>query len=118
MNLWKCNGQFVGRREYAGHSSRNQIAYPQWSELSHYGISYLKVGDEVESHYHDCNEYWIIISGQGICTTEGNEYMIGAGDLVLTKKGDEHSLIVTEDMVAVYFYGEMEEGGRVGHLYR
>lgn len=92
--------------------------YPAWSELNHYGISYLEVGDEVELHYHDCNEYWIIISGKGICTTEGDTYEIGPGDLVLTERGQEHSLVVTEKMNAVYIYGVMPPGGRSGHLHR
>lgn len=92
--------------------------FPEWSELSHYGINQLYVGDEVELHFHDCNEYWIIVSGRGICTTEGDTYEIGAGDLILTKKGHEHSLLVTEDMIAVYFYGVMDGGGRSGHLHR
>ncbi|SDW89188.1 cupin domain-containing protein [Paenibacillus sp. CF384] len=92
--------------------------FPEWSELSHYGINHLKVGDVVQLHYHDANEYWIIISGRGNCTTEGDAYEIGPGDMVLTKRGDEHSLVVTEDMVAVYIYGIMPEGGRVGYLFR
>lgn len=96
----------------------NKETYPAWSEVSHYGISYLAVGDEVELHYHDCNEYWIIVSGRGICTTEGDTYELGPGDLVLTRKGDEHSLVVTEEMVSIYFYGIMEPGARIGHLYR
>lgn len=92
--------------------------FPSWSEISHYGINHLKVGDRVELHYHDCNEYWIIISGKGICTTEGDTYEIGAGDLVLTEKGQEHSLVVTEEMTAVYIYGVMPPGGRYGYLFR
>jgi mannose-6-phosphate isomerase-like protein (cupin superfamily) len=92
--------------------------FPKWSELSHYGISYLKVGDEVELHYHDCNEYWIIVNGKGICTTEGDTYEIGPGDLVLTERGQEHSLVVTEEMTAIYYYGIMPPGGRSGHLHR
>ncbi|WP_308638833.1 cupin domain-containing protein [Paenibacillus silvisoli] len=92
--------------------------YPEWSELSHYGINHLKVGDIVQLHYHDANEYWIIISGRGTCTTEGDTYEIGPGDMVLTKRGDEHSLVVTEEMVAVYIYGIMPEGGRVGYLFK
>jgi mannose-6-phosphate isomerase-like protein (cupin superfamily) len=36
--------------------------YPEWSEINHYGVNHLKVGDEVTLHYHDCNEYWIIVS--------------------------------------------------------
>jgi mannose-6-phosphate isomerase-like protein (cupin superfamily) len=92
--------------------------FPNWSEINHYGINYLKVGQEVPLHYHDCNEYWIIISGKGICTTEGDEYEIGPGDLVLTKKGEEHSLIVTEEMAAVYIYGILAPGCQIGYLYR
>ncbi|MGZ9583366.1 cupin domain-containing protein [Paenibacillus marinisediminis] len=92
--------------------------FPEWSEVSQYGINMLKVGQEVELHYHNCNEYWIIISGRGTCTTEGDTYEIGPGDMVLTKEGDEHSLIVTEDMIAVYLYGIMPADGVIGHLHR
>jgi mannose-6-phosphate isomerase-like protein (cupin superfamily) len=95
-----------------------QVNYPDWSEINHYGISQLKVGYEVVLHYHDCNEYWVIVSGKGICTTEGNTYEIGEGDMVLTKKGDEHSLVVTEDMTAVYIYGVLLVQGKIGYLYR
>jgi quercetin dioxygenase-like cupin family protein len=78
----------------------------------------LEVGQEVPLHYHEANEYWIIVSGRGICTTEGDTYDIGPGDLVLTKKGDEHSLVVTEAMTAVYIYGVLPLGGSTGYLYR
>jgi mannose-6-phosphate isomerase-like protein (cupin superfamily) len=92
--------------------------FPKWSEVNHYGINQLVVGEEVLLHYHDCNEYWIIISGRGICTTEGDTYEIGPGDMVLTERGQEHSLVVTEEMIAVYFYGIMPPGGTTGHLFR
>ena len=95
-----------------------QTQFPAWSETNHYGINYLKAGQQVEPHYHDCNEFWIIISGRGICVTEGDTYEIGPGDMVLTKQGDEHSLDVTEEMVAVYFYGVLSPGGDVGYRYR
>lgn len=95
-----------------------QESYPEWSEINQYGINHLQVGDEVELHYHDCNEYWVIVSGRGTCMTEGDEYEIGPGDLVLTKEGDEHSLVVTEAMTAVYIYGKMPLNGRIGHLHK
>ncbi|MGU3470109.1 cupin domain-containing protein [Paenibacillus sp. D51F] len=101
-----------------GIEKQDSSLFPSWSELSHYGITYLKVGDVVELHYHDCNEYWIIVSGKGICTTEGDTYEIGPGDLVLTERGQEHSLIVTEQMTAIYIYGVMPPEGRSGHLHR
>jgi quercetin dioxygenase-like cupin family protein len=99
-------------------SRGEQVSYPEWSEINHYGVNHLKVGQEVKLHYHDCNEYWIIVSGKGICTTEGDTYEIQEGDLVLTRKGDEHSLVVTEDMTAVYFYGVLPPGGQIGYLFR
>ncbi|GLQ56204.1 cupin domain-containing protein [Devosia nitrariae] len=91
--------------------------FPDWSETQNYGISQLKVGAEVEPHFHDCNEYWIIISGRGDAMSEGVPYELGPGDMLLTKAGDYHSLKVTEEMVAVYYYGVMPEHGRWGHLH-
>jgi len=95
-----------------------QNGFPCWSDVGHYGINSLKKGEVVESHYHDANEYWIIISGTGDCRTEGDSYALGPGDIVLTRAGDEHSLRVTKDMVAVYFYGPVPEGTEIGHRYR
>jgi mannose-6-phosphate isomerase-like protein (cupin superfamily) len=92
--------------------------FPKWSEINHYGINHLKVGQEVPLHYHVCNEYWIIVNGRGICTTEGDTYEIGPGDMVLTQQGQEHSLVVTEEMTAVYIYGKLPPGGKIGYLYR
>ena len=91
--------------------------FAPWSETQDYGISYLKVGAEVEPHFHDCNEYWIIISGRGDAMSEGKPYKLGPGDMLLTRAGDYHSLKVTEEMVAVYYYGVMPEHGRWGHLH-
>ena len=92
--------------------------FPPWSEVSRYGVNTLEPGAEVELHFHDCNEFWIIISGRGVAMSEGVPYELGPGDMLLTKQGDEHALTVTEKMVAVYFYGVMPPGGRDGHLHR
>jgi mannose-6-phosphate isomerase-like protein (cupin superfamily) len=95
-----------------------ELNFPSWSETTKYGINTLKAGDTVKLHFHDANEYWIIIQGRGIATSEGITYQLAPGDMLLTKAGDEHSLIVTGEMVAVYYYGVMPEGGRFGYLYR
>jgi mannose-6-phosphate isomerase-like protein (cupin superfamily) len=58
------------------------------------------------------------VSGRGTCITEGDTYEIGPGDMVLTRLGDEHSLVVHERMVAVYAYGPLKPGGVFGHLHR
>ena len=77
----------------------------------------VKAGVEIEPHFHDCNEYWIIMSGEGDAITEGSPYRLTAGDMLLTRAGDIHSMIVTEDMVAVTYYGVMPPQGRSGHLH-
>ena len=96
----------------------SDTAFPAWSEVSRYGVNTLQPGDSVELHFHDCNEFWIIIEGRGVATSEGLTYELGPGDMLLTKQGDEHSLTVTEKMVAVYFYGVMPPEGRDGHLHK
>ena len=92
--------------------------FPTWSEISKYGINTLNAGDTVKLHFHDANEFWVIVEGRGVATSEGLEYELGPGDMLQTKAGDEHSLVVTEKMVAVYLYGVMPSGGRFGYLYR
>ena len=39
--------------------------YPQWAALT--GIAHLPVapGFSVEPHYHDCDEFWLLIEGDG-----------------------------------------------------
>lgn len=96
----------------------SQATFPDWSEVTNYGVNTLEAGAEVELHFHDCNEYWIIVEGKGLATSEGREYELGPGDMLLTEAGDEHALVVTEKMVAIYFYGVMPPGGRTGHLHR
>lgn len=95
----------------------NDVTFPSWSEVSRYGVNTLNPGDTIELHFHDCNEFWIITEGRGVATSEGVSYDLGPGDMLLTKQGDEHSLRVTEKMVAVYFYGIMPPDGRTGHLH-
>jgi mannose-6-phosphate isomerase-like protein (cupin superfamily) len=95
-----------------------ELNFPSCSETTKYGINTLQAGDTVKLHFHDANEYWIIVKGKGTATSEGLTYELGPGDMLMTKAGDEHSLIVTEEMIAVYYYGVMPPGGRFGYLYR
>jgi mannose-6-phosphate isomerase-like protein (cupin superfamily) len=95
-----------------------EAKFPTWSEISKYGINTLNVGDTVKLHFHDAHEYWVIVEGRGIATSEGLEYELGPGDMLQTRAGDEHSLVVTERMVAVYLYGVMPPDGRFGYLYK
>ena len=71
-----------------------------------------------DSHYHDCDEYWIIFEGRGLAVSEGQEYEVGPGDCVVTGMGHHHDLPqVREPIKAVYFETTLEGQKRLGHLW-
>jgi mannose-6-phosphate isomerase-like protein (cupin superfamily) len=71
-----------------------------------------------DSHYHDCDEYWIIFRGRGIAVSEGQSYEVGPGDCVATGMGHHHDLPrVLEPIEAVYFETTLEGQKRHGHLW-
>ena len=94
-----------------------ELHFPAWGEVSKYGIKILRTGDAVKAHFHDCNEFWIVVQGKGIATSGKVTYELGPGDMLITRAGDEHSMAVIESMIAVYFHGVMPPDGRFGYLY-
>jgi mannose-6-phosphate isomerase-like protein (cupin superfamily) len=71
-----------------------------------------------DSHYHDCDEYWILFEGGGIAVSEGKRYEVGPGDCVATGMGCHHDFPqVFEPVKAVYFETTMEGEKRRGHLW-
>ena len=94
-----------------------ELHFPTWGEVSKYGINMLRAGNAVRPHFHDCNEFWIVVQGKGIATSGNVTYELGPGDMLITRAGDEHSMIVIESMIAVYFHGVMPPDGRFGYLY-
>jgi mannose-6-phosphate isomerase-like protein (cupin superfamily) len=71
-----------------------------------------------DSHYHDCDEYWVIWSGRGIAVSEGRQYEAGAGDCVATGMGHHHDFPRVEEPVrAVYFETTLQGAKRRGHLW-
>ena len=84
-------------------------------------VAVFDAGAEVELHFHDYDEPWFILSGRGTAilveSGESREYLIGAGDVVVTYAGDEHGLKVEEPMTLVYVPGTVPAGARMGHLH-
>jgi mannose-6-phosphate isomerase-like protein (cupin superfamily) len=84
------------------------------------------VGDPVDypkrtafdRHYHDCDEYWIIVAGRGTAVTEGVQYQIAAGDCVATRMGVHHDLpLAPEPIRGVYVETTLGGRRRLGHLW-
>ena len=71
-----------------------------------------------DNHYHDCDEYWIILQGRGVVVSEGKPYEVGPGDCVATGMGHHHDFPqVHEPVRGVYFETTLEGQKRRGHLW-
>jgi mannose-6-phosphate isomerase-like protein (cupin superfamily) len=73
----------------------------------------------VEPHFHDCDEYYMLIEGRMRVRSEGVEYTMGPADILLTRMGDEHEIIeILEDVRFVWMETELKGRRRMGHLHR
>lgn len=72
-----------------------------------------------DNHFHDCDEYWIIIEGAGTACTEGNCYDVAAGDCIITGAGDHHDFpqVFSFPVRAVFFETSLVGQQRTGHLW-
>jgi len=92
---------------------------PDWSSVTSAGIFRVPRGGRFDRHFHDCHEYWLIFKGRARILTEGQEFIVGPGDIVCTRAGDEHDVLeVYEDLEAFWFEDALMGQGRVGHLHR
>jgi mannose-6-phosphate isomerase-like protein (cupin superfamily) len=94
---------------------------PDWLKASALGLFRVPKGDPAtfDLHYHDADEIWYIVAGRARILTEGEEHVVGPGDVVCTGMGDEHHVLaVEEDLVGFYLEGELEGLKRPGHLHR
>jgi mannose-6-phosphate isomerase-like protein (cupin superfamily) len=71
-----------------------------------------------DSHYHDCDEYWMVLSGAGTVVVGGRHFPVSEGDAVAIGMGHHHDFPeATEPVEAVYFETTLERQKRVGHLW-
>ena len=80
-------------------------------------VDYPRTND-FDNHYHDFDEYWIILKGSGLAVSEGVKYKFSDGDIVATRMGDHHDLPeVYEDIHGIYFETALRGQKRMGHLW-
>jgi mannose-6-phosphate isomerase-like protein (cupin superfamily) len=58
--------------------------------LAHFEKGQLKV---TELHHHDCDEFVFMIEGRMLIRSEGIDYLLGPGDVLATRMGDEHEIL-------------------------
>ena len=92
---------------------------PEASEhFSSFGVFQRPTGGSIEPHFHDCDEWWIIIRGHALAVTEGVEYEVSEGDMVFTPMGEDHEVKeVYRDLEGVYLEGPLQGRKRRGHLH-
>ncbi|MCA1378938.1 MULTISPECIES: cupin domain-containing protein [unclassified Bradyrhizobium] len=88
---------------------------PAWAKGD--PVSYPK-STNFDSHYHDCDEYWVIIEGAGTVVVGSRSFEVEAGDCVAIGMGHHHDLPqVKADLKGAYFETTLEGKKRFGHLW-
>ncbi len=97
----------------------NEQTRPDWCRVTSAGVFKIPVTGTFDNHYHDCHEYWLIYKGRALVRSEGVEYQVEPGDIVLTQAGEDHDVVeVYEDLEGFWFEDATPDGGRIGHLHR
>jgi len=74
--------------------------------------------NDFDNHYHDFDEYWIILKGSGLAVSEGVKYKFVAGYIIATRIGEHHDLPeVYEEIHGIYFETSLKGHKRIGHLW-
>ena len=72
----------------------------------------------VDSHYHDCDEYWILLEGRATVVVGDASTEMRPGDGVSIGMGHHHDMPrAPEPVKAVFFETTLERERRVGHLW-
>lgn len=80
-------------------------------------VSYRK-STRVDSHYHDCDEYWILLQGRAVVVVGGRHMDMGPGECVSIGMGHHHDMAhAPEPVKAVFFETTLEGRKRIGHLW-
>ena len=75
---------------------------------------------QVEPHFHDNEEFWFVIRGRARIVTDGQERVVGKGDVVCTRMGDEHAILNALEAPYEHVWIACNRRGRErsGHLHR
>ncbi|HWK79445.1 MAG TPA: AraC family ligand binding domain-containing protein [Thermomicrobiales bacterium] len=98
---------------------RTPADQPGWVRWSNFGFGTVTDADAFDRHFHDADEYWIILSGRARVLSEGAEYEVGPGDILCTRMGDEHDILEILDgpLETFWFEDELKGQKRPGHLH-
>ncbi len=71
-----------------------------------------------DRHYHDCDEYWIILEGSGEVVVDDRHARIRAGDCLYIGAGHPHDFpLIDAPVKGVFFETTLYGRKRTGHLW-
>lgn len=80
-------------------------------------VSYAK-STTIDRHYHDCDEYWIVLAGRATVVVGDEAEEVGPGDCLCIGMGRHHDMPqAPEPVTAIYFETSLERQRRTGHLW-
>ena len=80
-------------------------------------VTYRK-NTAIDRHYHDCDEYWVILDGTGEVVVDDRHANVVPGDCLCIGMGHHHDFPFTDNEVkAVFFETTLEGRKRTGHLW-
>ena len=97
---------------------------PDWAKVAGgicaMGCSTRDGEGSVELHYHDSEEFWFVLQGKARVMTDGQEHVVGPGDVVCTHMGEEHAILEVVEAPYQQVWIECNARGRKrrGHLHR
>lgn len=72
----------------------------------------------IDRHYHDCDEFWIVLEGTGEVVVDDRHEKIGPGGCLCIGMGHAHDFpLVEQDVKAVFFETTLQGRKRTGHLW-
>jgi mannose-6-phosphate isomerase-like protein (cupin superfamily) len=80
-------------------------------------VAYEKT-TSIDSHYHDCDEFWILLEGKATVVVSNKAAEMKPGDCLCIRMGHHHDMAhAPEKVQAVYFETSLGREKRVGHLW-
>ena len=80
-------------------------------------VAYAKT-TSIDSHYHDCDEFWILLEGKATVVVSNKAAEMMPGDCLCIRMGHHHDMAhAPEKVQAVYFETSLGREKRVGHLW-
>jgi mannose-6-phosphate isomerase-like protein (cupin superfamily) len=92
---------------------------PPWSNVTGAGTLKAINSSHFDRHYHDCNEYWMIVHGKAKVWCDGKTFYIHDGDIFCIPAQKEHDVLeIYEHIDGFYLEDELPLGGKSGHLHK